>query len=259
METVYHIEEFMDPICQGMDVILETPWTIWMQRNKTIANNSQPVIPIYKFHTIAGFWTIMNNIKIPNDMRLIFMRDGISPKWEDPKYINGGYCMITYPHTQSLCPKISPNIKEDNNAYPLFMTCLLGVIGESFTNPTYDSSNITGIMYIDEPNFKQIRFWLSDINENLNDKNITDEYLQMFKNLDDNLTNIISTTSFDKLKNSDKYISKRSIEQRNRAPKTKYVRFNTNHNQYYPIERSVNKCHYPTRNIDKLQSWREKR
>ena len=201
MATVYHVEKFLDPTCPGLDVVLETPWTIWVQSNKTINGKKQSPVPMCKFNTIAGFWTVINNIKtIPNHTRLIFMREGICPVWEDPKHLNGGYFIVTHP------PKTIANLKplisnKNDNFYDLFIRCLLGVLGETFTNINYNSANITGITCINEPNLKQIRFWLSDCHSPPDERTIADEYLRLFRNIEPNLSKIINTIRFDKLQN----------------------------------------------------------
>jgi hypothetical protein len=115
------------------------------------------------------------------------MRDDIIPKWEDYHHLNGCYSII--------------DLKQ-HNYHEIFINCLLGIIGESFTEKYYPSHHITGVTYINDDNYKQIRIWVSDINMKLYIKNIEQEYLPLLfgdKIICDPLTPLFYT-AFNKLK-----------------------------------------------------------
>jgi hypothetical protein len=153
----------------GLDMELSNPWVVWCQCNRTTWTE-EDTIPIYEFNTIAGFWTVMNDIRHVNNLkniRWIFMRKGILPKWEDPQHIRGGYCTIKL---------------DIINHAKLFLDCLSGIIGEMFTNMLYDSFNITGVTYVNRDDYKQMRIWISHIENPIRMESLASEYVNLLFN-----------------------------------------------------------------------------
>lgn len=193
-KEIYHIDKHIK-YNSGHEVILNTPWILWKQNS--YSRTKQEIIPLCKFHTIAGFWTLINNLKKPRNVRIIYMREHIIPQWEDPNHINGGYFIIDF---TKLCNLIEPGQSCDD-VYQIFINFLVATIGESFTKNFYNSDNITGIMYINEPIIKQIRFWLSDYNIPLDKRNISTEYVMMLSSFSPLINNHIWLKPFNKSKN----------------------------------------------------------
>lgn len=150
----------------GLDMELSNPWIVWCQCQRTTWTEEN-TIPIYEFNTIAGFWTVVNDIqhaKNLKNIRWIFMRKGILPKWEDPSHIKGGYCTFKLNFT---------------NHAKLFLDCLIGIIGEMFTKLLYDSFNITGVTYINLNDYKQMRIWVSHIENPICVESLASEYVNL--------------------------------------------------------------------------------
>lgn len=162
---IYDIEDHLTKNTEGCKYFFTNPWVVWKQY--TSSNNSEEYVytPKYRYSTIAGFWTLMNCINMEN--RTFFMRDGISPQWEDPKHENGAHLIIT--------------LDKKCNYYNIFLNCLLCIIGETFCNGTYESLKITGITYVNEPFLKQIRIWTSDENTPIYASMISDSFIEILK------------------------------------------------------------------------------
>lgn len=163
---MFDFEENISLLPQKVDLGVEftTKWVVWMQVSK------MKYKPIYRFHTIMGFWFIVNKLTFVRTIKMIFMRDGLTPNWDDdPHHQNGGYTIITIPEsfirTHVLCSNF-----------------LLGVVGESLVSSDYNSLNITGITICLTNNIREIRFWLSNYAEPLFIKYINPKFLTTLDN-----------------------------------------------------------------------------
>lgn len=177
----YIVENYMSDDTIGLDLVLTNSWTIWFQpvnNHGKIHWNSDNIIPRYQFSTIAGLWTLMNIITIDLNARIIIMRTGVLPVWEDPIHINGGYCLIHL---------------NNDDCYKIFMVYLFSIVSETFTNAQYDSSNITGVTLVNNMSLKQIRIWVSNDDQSII-TNIDSKYLDMLHK-----SSIIKFVAFDNL------------------------------------------------------------
>lgn len=201
MEDIYDIDDHIVKK-DGSQCYFTNPWVLWYQDNRS---NTYAFAPLCKFRSIAGFWTLMNNIKYTQNVRLVFMREGIKPEWEDPRHISGAQCVI--------------EITKWENANSILLNCLIGIVSETFTINEYDSLNITGVTYINDSVFKQIRIWLSDGSEYLGVNEVSLEYQNLLIVRGVSM-NSFKYTTFDKLKNknSKKGKKKRPIQVPNGAP-----------------------------------------
>lgn len=138
---IIDIESRISPTTQGLDKLLETPWVIWLQRKTDI-------IPLYRFSTVAGCWSIINNMQFNEIVRYYFMREGITPIWENKSHIGGGYCTINL-------------IRQ--RYWKMFRYCLMSLIGETFLKPPNDTIHLTGLTFIHETNYMQLRIWITGI------------------------------------------------------------------------------------------------
>lgn len=170
MVSIYEVEKNINKNTPGIEYCFSTTWIMWIQ-NQCDKWMQESTRAIAKFNTIAGFWSLINNINLSEKKRFIFMRDGIKPNWEDPKHKYGGYCFI--------------NLNNEQSEY-IFLQCLLGIIGETFTTNNYDSFNITGITYLNDK--RQIKIWISNSSNALITKNISQEYLNILSGVINNLS-----------------------------------------------------------------------
>lgn len=183
-ERIYHIEKHIKSDTSGIEYPFTNPWICWKQHPKEVTGKYS-YEPICKYSTIAGFWTFINNLEIQNMQRIIFMREGICPEWEDKKHINGAHFIITLNNKQ--------------NSYNILLDCLLGLMGESFCNDKYENLNITGLTYINEPFLKQIRIWTSEKDNILDVSKISDEYKKCFENANIDFSKQFLFVTFKKL------------------------------------------------------------
>lgn len=82
--------------------------------------------PVYTFDSVEGFWCLYNNIKAPSQLQpsatYYLFKEGIEPKWEDPKNVHGGSWTCNAPRT--------PNGKTVLDAW--WLHSVLACIGEQF-------------------------------------------------------------------------------------------------------------------------------
>ncbi|KAJ9534998.1 hypothetical protein QJQ45_029642 [Haematococcus lacustris] len=76
---------------------LEQSWTLWFDNptaKQTINKFGQTLKEVYTFDTVEDFWCLYNNIKTPGQLQpsatFMLFKQGIHPKWEDPKNEHGG-------------------------------------------------------------------------------------------------------------------------------------------------------------------------
>jgi hypothetical protein len=163
----------LSSVYSEMDTIIEfgqelnTHWVLWKQESVPKGKwSSNCIKKINNFSTVEGFWGTYDNTKFKEGDRYIFMRKGIEPMWEDPSHSNGAYIKI--------------NIRKTNHM-EIFMNFVLGLIGESLVVDQYDSSNITGMTFVNEQGAKQLKIWISDKTKPLNKSNVLDEFTGLVK------------------------------------------------------------------------------
>ena len=201
MDEVYHIEEHLPSDYPGIDCPLQDTWVFWYEK---CIKKKYIMIPKYDFHTVGGFWCLIHVIQIPKGQRVLFMRDGILPKWEDPHHENGGYChvditgKINHVETRDF-GKILEQQGRDNiphhelHPYGIFIKFLLAIVGETFCE---NNEKITGIIYIDDNSRRQIRLWLSDWTLELNETTISKKYLPVIFNINNLVEKVLSICPF---------------------------------------------------------------
>ncbi|KAL6747643.1 eukaryotic initiation factor [Haematococcus lacustris] len=109
---------------------LEQSWTLWFDNptaKQTINKFGQTLKEVYTFDTVEDFWCLYNNIKTPGQLQpsatFMLFKQGIHPKWEDPKNEHGG-CW-----TASL-NKGTSTVKQQIDAW--WLNSALACIGEQF-------------------------------------------------------------------------------------------------------------------------------
>jgi hypothetical protein len=164
--NIHDVEKYIAIGTPGLEYSFKNPWIMWKQYKSNY--DQYNFFPFFKFSTIAGFWALINNIDFFNEEeRLIFMRDGIIPEWEDSQHKFGAYFMITI------------NIKKQNMRN-IFVECLFGLVQGNFCKNDCDNTNITGVTFVYEKNYKQMRIWLSNRNIPLCYQNISPKFLNIF-------------------------------------------------------------------------------
>ncbi|XWV26001.1 hypothetical protein QJ857_gp1079 [Tupanvirus soda lake] len=188
-KPIYNVDSNIHPDTPGLEYPLTNPWVLWKQENKK-EKYKYDLTPCCRFSTIAGFWSLLNNIHISEGQRIIFMRNGIVPRWEDVNNKYGAHYIITIDSTKQ-------------NSHEIFQECLLALIGENICNETYNSLKISGLTYIYEEKLKQIRFWLTDASTNFSLSNISDNLYEFLQNQKLELGQFLFVT-FEKLKEKNK-------------------------------------------------------
>jgi len=87
---------------------LEHRWTLWFDNpsgKQTLSKFGQGLRAVYSFDSVEDFWCLYNNIKAPSQLQpsatYYLFKDGIQPKWEDPKNAHGGSWTCNVPKSQS--------------------------------------------------------------------------------------------------------------------------------------------------------------
>mmetsp|Transcript_23570 Transcript_23570/g.56352 ORF Transcript_23570/g.56352 Transcript_23570/m.56352 type:complete len:215 (-) Transcript_23570:97-741(-) len=120
---------------------LENRWTLWFdtpskQQRQNANIWGQTLRSVYSFDTVEDFWCLYNNIVPPSrlgagaDFHLF--KEGIEPKWEDPRCANGGKWTV-------LVPKAASG-KQLLDTY--WLHSILAMIGEQFS----ESDEICGVV-----------------------------------------------------------------------------------------------------------------
>jgi hypothetical protein len=237
-KIICHIDELIPKDSPGLEYSFTNPWIFWNQRLKEKTALKYSFFPVCKYSTIAGFWTLMNNLNIKEGDRIFFMREGIRPLWEDPVHKNGAHLIIT--------------LNKDQDCRNIFLNCLLGLVGETFCNDEYESLKITGLTYINEPTLKQLRIWTTDENIPIVASMISDTYLKFFENAKVDLSKQLLFLSFKffkdkKLQANKKYSKNKSDSHPN--PHQNYIRKGSGHYEY--VAKNMNEKNMNEKNMDR--------
>lgn len=162
------IEKYVEE--QGLP--LECPWILWcasehLRENLLFDHQRKQLYPVYRFTTIQGFYHAYHEA-IKKMGRFVMMREGISPSWEDSSHTNGAHWTITM-----------GSIRDDHQEK--ILDCVLGIIGESFTNDTYCSKKITGFTLVNMNELNQLRLWLVDDRLKIRVENLGDDFQSFFR------------------------------------------------------------------------------
>eukprot|EP00899_Mesostigma_viride_P022592 jgi/Mesvir1/3517/Mv11993-RA.1 len=157
---------------------LEHRWTLWFDnpngRQKT-ANWGQTLRAVFTFGTVEDFWCLYNNIKQPS--RLLtgtdfhVFKEGIEPKWEDPRCAQGG--KWTAPVTRG------GTSKDLLNQY--WLNLLLAMIGEQFT----DGDEICGAVVSVRAKQDRLALWTKSASNETSQCNVGRQ-LKQFLDIPDN-------------------------------------------------------------------------
>lgn len=107
---------------------LNETWSFWFDNPRVAPNGEwkETLLEVASFDTVAKFWSVFNNVRIPRDLaansNYSLFRKGIEPSWEDPQNRDGGKFVLTI-------PKKDVNMSKRTDEWWLF-TCL-AVIGET--------------------------------------------------------------------------------------------------------------------------------
>ncbi|KAI7836896.1 hypothetical protein COHA_009228 [Chlorella ohadii] len=129
---------------------LETKWTLWFDNpngKQKQATWGQTLRAVYTFDTVEDFWCLYNNIIPPSRLSagsdLHLFREGIEPKWEDPRCEHGG-------KWTAMVPKGNKQLLDT-----MWLHGVLGSIGEQFD----DGEEICGIVVNVRPKQDRISVW----------------------------------------------------------------------------------------------------
>lgn len=147
-----------------MDFKLKNTWNIWYHHTLndwTLLGYNK----IYSISTCKEFWDFYNNINLIEELHnlhLYFMRNDITPIWEDINNKNGGVWSVL--------------VNGSCNAFDLWEKLSVDLISNSVFN-----KSINGISINQKNNVFIIKIW----NNNKNDKNniILPSYLNNFGNI----------------------------------------------------------------------------
>ncbi|KAI3429655.1 hypothetical protein D9Q98_005740 [Chlorella vulgaris] len=129
---------------------LETKWTLWFDNPNGKQKQStwgQTLRAVYTFDSVEDFWCLYNNIIPPSRLSpgsdLHLFREGIEPKWEDPRCEHGGKwtAMVSKANREQLDK--------------MWLHGVLGSIGEQFD----DGEEICGIVVNVRPKQDRISVW----------------------------------------------------------------------------------------------------
>ncbi|KAF0974809.1 hypothetical protein FDP41_006283 [Naegleria fowleri] len=136
---------------------LEHTWTLWYhnpQAKLNEQNYSQFFNEVYTFSDVETFWSVFNHIRGPSDITTgttyFLLKEGIKPEWEDPKCINGGDWVYSFP-------------RKFNNADQYWLDLVMFCVGESFTY----SENLLGCCVANRKNQIRINLWVNTLDETI--------------------------------------------------------------------------------------------
>jgi len=146
-----------------MDLKLKNSWNIWYHHilnDWTITGYNK----IYTINTIKDFWDFYNNINLIeelNNLHLYFMRENVTPIWEDENNNKGGAWSIL----------VNPD-----HAFELWEKLAVDLVSDKIFD-----NNINGISINQKNNIFIIKIW----NNNKNKKNniILPNYLNCYGNI----------------------------------------------------------------------------
>eukprot|EP00252_Welwitschia_mirabilis_P002384 TRINITY_DN12319_c0_g1_i1.p1 TRINITY_DN12319_c0_g1~~TRINITY_DN12319_c0_g1_i1.p1 ORF type:complete len:224 (+),score=33.05 TRINITY_DN12319_c0_g1_i1:151-822(+) len=128
---------------------LEHSWTFWFdsQNGKSKqATWGSSMRKVFTFNTVEDFWRLYNNILPPSKLSVGYdfhcFKEGIEPKWEDPKCANGGKWTISPPKGKGIIDT-------------LWLHSLLAMIGEQFD----DGDEICGAVVSTRARQDKIALW----------------------------------------------------------------------------------------------------
>ncbi|QGR54087.1 hypothetical protein [Moumouvirus maliensis] len=134
---IFEAEKFIDNKTPGLEYKFTTPWIVYKNKNSC------------KFQTIAGFWSLFSK---PLEFgRTTILREN---------FISSN--MVENLTKNNNCKLLSIQFRDNIDIYSVFLKCILGIVGETFTCNGIDSLNIHGISYLNEPNSKKIVIWISN-------------------------------------------------------------------------------------------------
>lgn len=130
-------------------------YILWFHKINDKNWNFDSYIKVKKIGTICDFWSAYSKISTYNSGMFFLMKEGITPLWEDPKNINGGYWSFKIFKTQS--DEIWNNLS-------------MALIGGTLTKYNENMKYITGISISPKINNSIIKIWNND--SNASDHNI---------------------------------------------------------------------------------------
>lgn len=161
-DKVQLIEDMIPQDNPGLQYPLNSTWVYW---EPGPFKGADPVAR-YKFNTIAGFWTLVNNLDFTINIRYIFMKEGILPRWEDLAHSDGAHWIISFQE--------DGDPKTDLTDY--FVDCLTAMIGESLFINSQLNDYITGITCVSEAHIRQVRYWISNKKSSIKTQDINPQY-----------------------------------------------------------------------------------
>ena len=146
-----------------MDIKLKDSWNLWYHHilnDWTLTGYKK----IYTINTIKDFWDIYNNINLIeelNNLHLYFMRNNVTPIWEDNNNKNGGVwsILVNIDHAFELWEKLSVDL----------------------VSQTIFDNNINGISINQKNNIFIIKIWNN--NKNLKNNTTLPSYLNDYGNI----------------------------------------------------------------------------
>jgi hypothetical protein len=165
-----YVVKKIEPVIKKIE-LLHTNTILWLQKNFRKEWNENDIVTVIKLKPFSPSIEIIRNLKFQPNGRWLLMREGVKPSWEDPCHKGYGYIYITL---------VGMNWRE------IFVAFATGVINNTLINKDIheDTFDITGVTFVGEKNFKQIRLWCYSKNNptiNMFSENIQ-RYASSFKN-----------------------------------------------------------------------------
>lgn len=141
---IFEVEQYLTQDTAGLKYQLNDSWTVYNEK-----------LTVHKFSTIAGFWHLFA-LPLANK-RLTVLRKNITVDNQSKNFV-------------------IVELHDECDQYDIFISLLMGLVGETIEENTRDISQFNGLTLINNNYSRKIILWLSEPINDLIDLNITNDY-----------------------------------------------------------------------------------
>lgn len=152
----------VDKLFNSSKLPLNDKWRLWRR-----IDGEQDFVPMCSFSKAESFGVVLKNIIYRDDCRYTIMKNSIDHCWENKHHINGGYFTID----------IDKMLSKDTFVF-IIKSFISGLVGRTLVSD-FNIDLITGLTFIFDKEYYQIRLWFSNYHNKFNKENINIEFLNI--------------------------------------------------------------------------------